>query len=76
MVRELKLRKIGNSVGVVLPKEVLSYLKVEEGDTVCVTEAPDGSVRVGASSAEFTRQMEAADEIVRRYRNALKELAR
>lgn len=76
MLHELKLRKIGNSVGVVLPKEVLSHLKVEEGDTVCVSEAPDGTLRVSPASADFTRQMEAAEEVIRRYRNTLRELAK
>ena len=42
MVLELKLRKVGNSVGVVLPKEALAHLKAEEGDTVTLTEAQDG----------------------------------
>lgn len=76
MLHELKLRKIGNSVGVVLPKEVLSYLKVEEGDTVCLSESPDGSLRVSPASAEFSRQMEAAEDVLRRYRNTLRELAK
>ncbi len=76
MLHELKLRKIGNSVGVVLPKEVLSYLKVEEGDTVCVSEAADGSLRVSPASAEFTRQMKVAEDVIRRYRNTLRELAK
>ncbi len=76
MLHELKLRKIGNSVGVVLPKEILSYLKVEEGDTVCVSEAADGSLRVSPASAEFTRQMEVAEDVIRRYRNTLRELAK
>jgi len=76
MLHELKLRKVGNSVGVVLPKEVLSYLKIGEGDTICVSEAPDGSLRVSRSSAEFNRQMEAAEDVIRRYRNTLRELAK
>ncbi len=76
MLHELKLRKIGNSVGVVLPKEILSYLKVEEGDTVCVSEAADGSLRVSPASAEFTRQMKVAEDVIRRYRNTLRELAK
>jgi len=76
MLHELKLRKVGNSVGVVLPKEVLAYLKIGEGDTVCVSEAPDGSLRVSPSSAEFNRQMEAAEDVIRRYRNTLRELAK
>lgn len=76
MLHELKLRKVGNSVGVVLPKEVLAYLKIGEGDTVCVSEAADGSLRVSPSSAEFNRQMEAAEDVIRRYRNTLRELAK
>ena len=76
MVVELKLRKVGNSVGVVLPKDVLAHLKVGEGDKICVTDAADGSVRLSPSSAEFTRQMEAANDIIRRYRNTLRELAK
>jgi putative addiction module antidote len=76
MVLELKLRKIGNSVGVVLPKEALAHLKVGEGDAVCVTDATDGSLRITAATAEFRRQMTAADDIIRRYRQALRELAK
>jgi len=75
MVLELKLRKVGNSVGVVLPKDVLNHLKVHKGDVVCITEAADGSVRMESANAEFTRQMEAAKDVVRRYRNTLRELA-
>jgi putative addiction module antidote len=76
MVLELKLRKIGNSVGIVLPKEALAHMQVEEGDTVCLTEAPDGALRIAASDVEFTRQMEAARNLIDRYRNALRELAK
>lgn len=76
MVIELKLRKVGNSVGLVLPKDVLARLNVEEGDTVCVTDAADGSLRLSAASPEFVRQMEAVQGVVRRYRNALGELAK
>jgi putative addiction module antidote len=79
MVLELKLRKVGNSVGVVLPKEALSRLNVEEGDTLALTEAPDGSLRVTPSTGgreQFVAQMNAADKIIRRYRNTLRELAK
>jgi len=76
MVLELKLRKVGNSVGVVLPKDVLAHLKLHEGDKVCVTDAADGSVRLAPANGEFTRQMEAAQHIVRRYRRTLRELAK
>lgn len=76
MVLELKLRKVGNSVGVVLPKEALAHLHAHEGDTVCVTEAPDGSLRMSPTSPEVVRQLEAAQHVIRRYRNTLRELAK
>jgi putative addiction module antidote len=76
MVLELKLRKVGNSVGVVLPKEALAHLKVGAGDTISLTEAPDGSLRIGPANAEFTRQMALAKDVVHRYRNTLRELAK
>jgi len=76
MVLELKLRKVGNSVGVVLPKEALTYLNVGEGDTVCVTESADGSLRVSPTKPEVVRQLEVAQGIMRRYRHTLRELAK
>ncbi len=76
MVLELKLRKVGNSIGVVLPKEALAHLKVTEGDTICLTDAADGSLRISPAKAEFTQQMEVAEGIIRRYRNALRELTK
>ena len=79
MVLELKLRKVGNSVGVVLPKEALTHLNVGEGDTLALTETPDGALRVTPATEgreQFARQMKAAEKIVRRYRNALRELAK
>ena len=76
MVLEIKLRKVGNSVGVVLPREVLAHLKVGEGDTLCVTDAADGSVRVSPANSEFTKQMQVAEDVIARYRNTLRELAK
>jgi putative addiction module antidote len=76
MVLELKLRKVGNSVGLVLPKEALAHLKVDEGDMVCVTDSADGSLRVSPTSAEVTRQLAVAQDVIRRYRNTLRELAK
>jgi putative addiction module antidote len=75
MVLELKIRKVGNSVGVVLPKEVLAHLKVVEGDTVTVTETQDG-VRLSAADPEFAKTMAVFESLNRRYRNALRELAK
>lgn len=71
----LKLRAIGNSVGVVLPKELLTRLRLAEGDTVQVVETPDG-FRVIRHDPEFERQMELAREVMRRRRAVLRELAK
>jgi putative addiction module antidote len=76
MVVELKLRKVGNSVGVVLPKEALSRMNVTEGDSVFLTETPDGGLRVTAESPDFAKKMKVIESLSRRYRNALKELAK
>lgn len=75
MVLELKLRKVGNSVGLVLPKEALARLNVQEGDAIYLTETVDGSFRVTANNPEFARKMKVVERLSRRYRNALKELA-
>ena len=76
MILELKLRKVGNSVGVILPKEALAHLKVEEGDFVSVTEGPEGSLRMSPHKADVARQMEAVQDVMKRYRNTLRELAK
>lgn len=75
MTLSLKVRKIGNSLGVVLPKEALSHLHVEEGDTLTLTEAQDG-VRLTAADPSFTETMEVFESLSSRYRNALRELAK
>jgi putative addiction module antidote len=71
----LKLTQIGNSVGVILPKEVLARLKLEKGDTVFLTDAADG-IKLTPYSAEFEAQMEAAREVMKRRRHVLRELAK
>ena len=76
MVLELKLRKVGNSVGLVLPKEALARLKAREEDALVFTEAPDGSFRITTGNADFARQMAAAEKLIDRYRNTLRELAK
>jgi putative addiction module antidote len=75
-VVELKLCLIGESVGVVLPDEVLSHLKVREGDTIRLVPAADGSVTVTVVDGEFQRHMTVAKAISERYRNTLRELAK
>jgi putative addiction module antidote len=71
----LKLTTIGNSVGVVLPKEVLNALKLTEGDTVYLTESPDG-YRLTPYDPQFAQQMTLARQIMKRRRNVLHELAK
>jgi putative addiction module antidote len=73
--RTLKVRKIGNSLGVVLPKEVLAKLRVGEGDELSVSETPNG-VALQLHDAELQEQIEAARRAMKRYRNALRELAK
>jgi putative addiction module antidote len=75
MTLELKVRKLGNSLGVVLPKEAAAMLNVEEGDQLYITEAP-GGFRITAADPEFARQMEVAEKGMRKYRNALRALAK
>jgi putative addiction module antidote len=76
MLLELKLRKIGNSLGIVLPKEALARLNAGDGDALYLTETTDGSFRVSANNPDFARKMKVAQSLNRRYRNALNELAK
>jgi putative addiction module antidote len=71
----LKLTQIGNSVGVILPKEVLARLKLEKGDMVFLTDAA-GGVLLTPYSAEFEAQMSEARRIMKERRDVLRELAK
>ena len=70
----VKLTKIGNSTGVVLPREVLARLRVSQGDTLYFTEAPDG-FRVTAFDPDFEKKMALAEQIMRDDRDILRVLA-
>lgn len=72
---ELKLTSIGNSLGVVLPKEALARLRLGKGDTVYITESPDG-YRLTPYDPAFEQQMTAARKIMKKRRAALRELAK
>ncbi len=72
----LKVRPIGNSLGVVLPKETLARLNVKDGDVLHLTEAPDGSMRITPYDPDFDAQMRLAEEGMAKYRNTLRELAK
>jgi putative addiction module antidote len=71
----LKVRPVGNSLGVVLPKETLARLNLKDGDGLYLTEAPDGSMRITPYDPAFEAQMSLAEEGMGRYRNALRKLA-
>lgn len=71
----LKLTQIGNSVGVILPKEVLAKLKLEKGDTLYLTDSPDG-MRITPHDPVFEDQMQSARDIMKARRAVLRELAK
>lgn len=74
MAYKVKVTTVGNSTGIVLPKELLHKLKIQKGDTLYVTETPDG-VQMTPYEEEFAHTMEVAENIMRRYRDALRQLA-
>ena len=71
----LKLAQIGNSVGVILPKEVLARLKVEKGDTLFVTEATNG-VTLTPYDPGLDEQIAAGREFMREFRDTFHQLAK
>lgn len=72
---KLKITPIGNSFGVILPKEALAKLKVTGGDSVFITETQDG-FRITPYDPEFEAQMKVARQVMKKRRNALRELAK
>jgi putative addiction module antidote len=74
MTTTLKLTRIGNSVGIVLPKDVLRRLRVDKGDEVYIVETPDG-YELTPYDPEFAAQMETAEKVMREDRDILKKLA-
>ena len=73
---KLEVKKIGNSTGLILPKELLARLSFAQGDWVTVTEMADGSLQLRRSDPVFDKGMEIAEEAMKTYRNALTELAK
>ena len=71
----LKVTRIGNSAGVVLPKDVLAHLHVEVGETLSVVTTPRG-IELSAAEPDFEAQMAAAREVMARRKRALRELAK
>jgi putative addiction module antidote len=75
MNMQLKVTKIGNSAGVILPKELLARLRVETGDSLYVSETPDG-VRITAANPDFAAKIALAETIMREDRDILNVLAK
>jgi putative addiction module antidote len=75
-VVELKVRKFGNSLGVVLPKEVINRLHTGDGEPLFLVEAADGGYRLTPYDPAFEKKMAKADDIISRYRNALHVLSK
>lgn len=72
----LKLTQIGNSVGVVLPKEALAKLGVEKGDVIYLTEASGGAMQITPYDPEVARQIALGEEIMDDYRDTFRALAK
>ncbi|HVA39009.1 MAG TPA: AbrB/MazE/SpoVT family DNA-binding domain-containing protein [Candidatus Dormibacteraeota bacterium] len=70
----IKLTRVGNSVGAILPKEALARLHVDAGDTLYLTESPEG-YRITPYDPEFAAQMAAAEKVMKRRRAVLRKLA-
>jgi putative addiction module antidote len=74
MTYKVKVTTVGSSTGIVLPKELLGKLNIRKGDTLYVTETPDG-LKLTPYDEEFAQVMEAASQIMRENRDVLRKLA-
>lgn len=74
MTATLKLTTVGNSTGVILPKEILEKLRASKGDTIFVTETKDG-IELKPYDPVVADQMEVAERVMRKHRNVLRKLA-
>lgn len=72
---EVKVTAIGNSMGIVLPKEALTKLKVAKGDVLYLVDSPEG-LTLTPYREDFAEQVEAAEKVMKKYRNALHQLAK
>lgn len=71
---KLKITTIGNSAGVILPKDLLARLRLDKGDELYALETPDG-IRLTAFDPELAAQMEVAEQVMRRRKTLLRKLA-
>ncbi len=73
---KLKVRKFGNSLGVVLPKEVVNRLHTKDGEPLFLTEAPDGGYQITSHDPATKEKLAKAEDIINRYDNTLRVLAK
>jgi putative addiction module antidote len=71
---KVKITQVGNSMGILLPKEALAKMKTGKGDTLYLVEGPDGYT-LTPYSQDFEEQMTAAEAALKNYRNAFRKLA-
>jgi putative addiction module antidote len=74
-MKKVKLSQIGNSTGIVLPKEALAKMNVSKGDTLYLVETPDGYALTPYED-DFEHQMEVAEDVMKRFRNTLRRLGK
>ena len=73
---KLEVKKIGNSTGLILPKELLARLRLDKGDWVYVTELSDRSIKIAPYDPGHEKGMEIAREVMKEYRDTFKALAK
>jgi len=73
---KLEIKKIGNSTGLILPKELLARLRLEQGDWVYVTELPDRSIKIAPYDPKHEAAMKIAREVMKEYQDTFKALAK
>lgn len=71
---KIKITTVGNSAGVILPKELLARLRLQKGDTLYATELPDG-IKLSAFDPKLEKEMEMAERVMRKRRTLLRKLA-
>jgi len=73
---ELKVRKFDNSLGVILPENVLARLSAQEGDALYLTESPQGGYQMSRFDPALGEKLAKAESIMARYSDTLKALAK
>ena len=73
---ELRIRRFGNRLGVILPKDVIDRLRVKDGETLFLIVAPDGGYQLTSGDPAFEEKLAKAEDIINRYCGTLRELAK